>query len=74
MISAFAIIHMQIPDTTLYIYGEGSERAYLEKLIGELSLTGSVFLPGRTDDVYSVLQNSDLYLMTHQNRKDFPMR
>lgn len=71
MIRAFNIIHKQFPNSVLYIYGEGSERVNLEKLIAELSLTDSVVLAGRTDDVYTVLQNSDIYLMT-SDQEGFP--
>jgi len=71
MIRAFYKINKNFPNTKLYIYGEGSERGVLEKLIQDLSLNDKVILAGRTDDIYSVLNNSDIYVMTSE-QEGFP--
>ncbi|MDD4436552.1 MAG: glycosyltransferase [Tissierellia bacterium] len=71
MIHAFAKINKKIPNTELYIYGDGDERPSLEKLIHQLSLQNKVFLPGRTTEVYDVLHNNDIYLMTSK-QEGFP--
>jgi glycosyltransferase involved in cell wall biosynthesis len=39
-----------VPDARLLILGEGSERAHLEALVGELALQDRVRLPGRVDN------------------------
>lgn len=71
MIKAFAKINKQFSNTELYIYGDGNQRQSLEKLINQLSLQNRVFLPGRTNEVYDVLNNSDIYLMTSM-QEGFP--
>lgn len=71
MIKGFAKINRQFPNTGLCIYGEGQERDKLENLIKQLSMQDSIFLPGRTNNVYDVLNNSDIYLMTSE-QEGFP--
>jgi GalNAc-alpha-(1->4)-GalNAc-alpha-(1->3)-diNAcBac-PP-undecaprenol alpha-1,4-N-acetyl-D-galactosaminyltransferase len=71
MIEVFDRINKQFPNTELYIYGEGTERNNLEKLIKRLSLQNKVFLPGRTNEVYNVLIDSDIFLMTSK-QEGFP--
>jgi len=71
MIEVFERLNKQFPNTELYIYGEGTERDNLEKLIERLSLQNKVFLPGRTNEVYNVLNDSDIYLMTSK-QEGFP--
>lgn len=64
LIKVFKIINSKVPNTELYIYGEGSERNKLTKLISDLDLESKVFLPGKTKEVYKELRTSDIYLMT----------
>lgn len=64
MIKAFKRINDKVSNSELYIYGEGSERDNLEKLISDLDLESKVFLPGKTNEVYEKLRDSDVYLMT----------
>lgn len=71
MIRAFALIHSQLNNTTLTIYGEGSQRKALNSLIEELGLQDSVFLPGTTRDIYEKLCSADIYLMTSR-QEGFP--
>lgn len=71
MIKVFAKINKQFFNTELYIYGEGKERHSLENLISQLSLQNKVFLPGKTDNVYKVLSDFDIYLMTSK-QEGFP--
>lgn len=47
-IQAFSEILKTYPDCTLTIFGEGPYRIQLEKLIQELNINNSVFLPGKT--------------------------
>jgi glycosyltransferase involved in cell wall biosynthesis len=47
LIPAFARVTRQIPDSVLYIVGEGAQRRELEQLVVALGLQGKVFLPGQ---------------------------
>ena len=71
MICTFYKVNKRFPNSVLHIYGEGSERRNLEQLIAELSLNGKVELPGQTNDIYTVLNNGDIYLMT-SDQEGFP--
>lgn len=71
MIQAFKLIHDSHPDTQLTIYGEGLERQNLQDLISELHLDNAVCLPGASQDVFSNLVESDIYLMTSE-QEGFP--
>ena len=44
----------------LHIYGDGTDRSYLEELIQKMGLTRHVFLKGRSDQVTEILQHTDL--------------
>ncbi len=46
------------------IYGDGSNRGYLEELIGGLQLKDKVFLMGQIDDVAEKLNESKMYVFT----------
>ena len=54
-------------DARLEIFGEGNERASLEKLIGELNLGGRAILRGFVANPYPELAKSDLFVMTSQS-------
>lgn len=54
LIDAFATIANNLPDWDLIIYGEGEERAALERRIAELGLAERISLPGITTDIESV--------------------
>lgn len=58
-IHAFAQVLKIYPDCTLTIFGEGPYRSHLEKLVQELDLNSSVFLPGKISNPVDLL-NSDL--------------
>src|SRR5262249_3438043 len=47
LIEAFARVSEQRPETLLYIVGEGSQRAELERLVVTHRVAGKVFLPGK---------------------------
>lgn len=47
----------------LAIYGEGEDKASLQKLIFSLGMSDKCFLRGRTNDVAKVLSKSDLFVM-----------
>lgn len=64
LIDAFGIVHKRLPQCTLNIYGEGSERSYLENKIIENGLEGVVFLPGKTDRIIEKMQESRMFVMS----------
>ncbi len=51
------------PDVTFQVAGEGSERAALEQLIGELGLVRRVALEGRTADIPGFLAGLDVAVL-----------
>ena len=53
-----------LPDSVLEIYGEGSQRAFIENLIHELGLEGNVRLRGVVEDMDSVYREASLLLHT----------
>ena len=64
LIDAFGIVHKRLPQCTLNIYGEGSERSYLENKVIENGLEGVVFLPGKTDRIIEKMQESRMFVMS----------
>lgn len=66
MIEGFATATWQagIEGWTLELYGEGSEEKRLRQSIREHEAEDRIFVMGRTDDVDSVLANSQLNLLT----------
>ncbi len=71
MIDAFGKAYTQNPNLRLTIYGEGQERALLEKKLSEEGLTLCVTLPGAVKNVHEKLSLADIYLMTSQ-QEGFP--
>ena len=55
-----------LPNCTLTLVGDGSERKSIEKLIKKLSLENRVTITGFTKDVYKYLLNSDIYVCASQ--------
>ncbi|MGA0595805.1 glycosyltransferase [Enterovirga sp. CN4-39] len=66
LIDAFAQVADEFPDWELDIYGEGELRAPLERRIADQSLTGRVRLPGTTTDMVSVLEQSDIFVLSSE--------
>lgn len=64
LIQAFAILSKDVEDVCLIIFGEGDERKNLENLITTLKLETKVFLPGKTRNVYSTLQQADIFALS----------
>lgn len=71
MIDMFADAHKRHPEIQLNIYGDGSEREDLEEQVKRLNLQGSIIFHGHTTDVYSVMEQNDVLLMTSE-REGFP--
>jgi glycosyltransferase involved in cell wall biosynthesis len=64
LIRAFAQVVPERPDWELRIYGDGSQRAELERLIAELGLNGSVRLMGATSDIGEELARASVFALS----------
>ena len=64
MLSAFAKVHKQYPDTELVILGEGEERPALERQVQELHLQDAVKLEGIVSHVAEYLHTAHIYLLS----------
>ena len=62
LVSSFHLIASELPEWDLYIYGEGSHRGLLEKMVDELNLGDRVFLPGVVDRIGEVYQKADIFV------------
>lgn len=62
LVEAFAIAASDLPDWSLVIHGEGSERGELETRIARLGLVGRVVLPGATNMPIGKLLAADLFV------------
>lgn len=64
LIAAFAELSEEYPDHYLMIFGEGSERAELEKYIREKGIENKCFLPGRSNEIQTELLKSEIFVST----------
>lgn len=72
MVAAWAPVAAAHPDWQLHIYGDGDQRASLERQIAKLGLEGRVLLPGHTTAFEEVLAGASVYAMT-SHEEGFPM-
>lgn len=63
IISIFSAIAISYPDWDLLIYGDGPERASLEKITENLNLKDRVFFKGKTGTPWKALEDADIFLM-----------
>ncbi len=63
-VRAFGRVRADVPGARLELWGEGAQRAELEALVDELSLSEVVSLPGLTTDPGAVLDGAAVYLTT----------
>lgn len=64
LINAFKIVHNKYPEYILDVCGSGSEISKLKELIKDTNLESSVMLHGAVEDVYKVLLNAEMYVLT----------
>jgi glycosyltransferase involved in cell wall biosynthesis len=64
LIDAFALFHSNFPNYTLTIFGEGPERANLEKEIHLKGLDNLVSLPGFSDHIESSFETASIFVMS----------
>ena len=63
LVRAFALVKAEAPTWRLDIFGEGSERRFLQNLIEELGLGASIGLHGNTSNVDSELDKSAIFVI-----------
>ncbi len=68
-VKAFAIANEDVPEIELHIYGEGSAKPEIHKLIEELQLINKVFIrsPLPLREIASVMANADLGVVPKRN-------
>ena len=67
LVHSWVKVHTEHNDWKLEIWGAGTERENLERMINNLSLQDSVLLKGLTDDVISVLEKASIFVMSSKH-------
>jgi glycosyltransferase involved in cell wall biosynthesis len=69
-IQAFARFVKVFPDSEYWILGAGPDEKRLERLVGDLKLTGKVFLAGRVPREEAVAQLTKCHILLHPSLHD----
>jgi glycosyltransferase involved in cell wall biosynthesis len=64
LIEAFKIFKSMHPDYSLRIFGEGELRDSLQNKISNLDLSGSVFLPGKSDCIFEDIKDAEMFVLS----------
>lgn len=64
LIDAAHLVHREIPDARVVIFGEGELREHLEHLVHEHGLAKHVLLPGFRTDVIGCIKGLDVFVMS----------
>lgn len=64
LIKALSLSNFFRYNCKLNIYGEGEKRVELQKLIDASKLTGIIELKGRSDDIYTKIYLSDIFILS----------
>lgn len=64
LIEAFNLIENRIPNINLEIYGDGELRPQLLEQIESLGLNNRIHLKGKTNDVFNIVYNSKLFVLS----------
>jgi glycosyltransferase involved in cell wall biosynthesis len=72
LLRAFAAARGKGLDASLLVLGEGPEREALERLRGELGLSGAVAFPGRTANPLPAMKHADLFVLSSRY-EGFPL-
>ena len=64
LINAFSMVSKDYPQLMLRIYGEGSQREELQKLIASKDIEDRAILCGKTSEVAEALIASDIFVLT----------
>lgn len=71
LVRAMAIVRRQFADAELELVGDGDERGALERLVGDLGLSGAVRFAGDVADVYGRMTGWDLFAYATTEREGF---
>lgn len=63
LVRAFANIVERGQDVELYLYGQGELEESIKELVKSLHVENNVFFCGLTDDVYSVMEKCDIFVL-----------
>lgn len=64
LIKAFSLIASEIPEWHIDIYGNGTDKETLMKLIHERGLDARINLKGETDDIYNEYKKSQFFVLS----------
>lgn len=64
LISAFAKVHEEIPNTKLVLLGDGELRPEIERMVAEKNLREAVIFKGNVSDVERELRKAHVYVMS----------
>lgn len=64
LIQAFSLIACDFPEYKLVIFGDGNERASLEKKVAALHLTERIYLPGCVQNVAHIMEQGSLFVLS----------
>ena len=63
LVKAFSTIVNRGYDVSLYLYGQGELEESIKEQVNNLHLDKNIFFCGLTDDVYSVMESSDIFVL-----------
>lgn len=63
-IDAFAMAVKKHPEYIFEIYGDGPQRQELQNYIDDKNLSGTVFLKGRSDDIYNDIKSASGFILS----------
>ena len=64
LVRSFSFIHEQFPNIILNLYGDGPDEDALKELKSNLGLDGYVFFKGSTYNVFEILKDSKITILT----------
>lgn len=63
LVRAFSRVVNRGSDVFLYLYGQGELEEAIKELVKNLNMDQNIFFCGLTDDVYSVMESSDIFVL-----------
>ena len=63
LVKAFSRVVNSGSDVSLYLYGQGELEEAIKELVKNLNMDQNIFFCGLTDDVYSVMESSDIFVL-----------
>ena len=63
LVKAFSIVVNRGHDVSLYLYGQGELEESIKELVKNLHMDKNIFFCGLTDDVYSVMESTDIFVL-----------